>query len=147
MLKNNISKEENERIYQKMHNRFYNNQEFLSFVGMKLEYAEFGKVIISCENKKEFSQYLGYMHGGMVSALADTAGGFAAATALEEGYKTVTSELKIHFFKPVVSKKVMAIGEIINIGKKLIVVESRIEDEDSKMLAKMIATMFVIDPS
>lgn len=125
----------------------FDSQDFLSFVGMKLESAEKGKVIISCENKKEFSQYLGYMHGGMVSAIADTAGGHAAATMLKEGQKTVTSELKIHFLKPVVCKKVIAVGEVLSSGKKLIIVESVIKDEENNMLAKMIATMFVIDPS
>ena len=85
-----------EEIYQKVEKRFY-SQDFLSFVGMKLEHVERGKVIISCENKKEFSQYLGYMHGGMVTALADTAGGNAASTVLEKGKGVVTSELKIHF--------------------------------------------------
>ncbi|PCG19542.1 PaaI family thioesterase [Brachyspira sp. G79] len=136
----------NEEMFKKVEKRF-NSQDFLSFVGMKLEHIEKGKVIISCENKKEFSQYLGYMHGGMVAALADTAGGHAAASILEEGYKTVTSELKIHYLKPVVAKKVIAVGEVLSAGKKLIIVEAVIKDEEDNMLAKMIATMFVIDPA
>ena len=136
----------NEEMKEKIQNRF-NSQDFLSFVGMKLEHIEKGKVIISCENKKEFSQYLGYMHGGMVTAIADTAGGHAAGTMIEKGYKTVTSELKIHFLKPVVCKKVYAVGEVISAGKKLIIVESVVKDEEDNMLAKMIATMFVIEPS
>ena len=133
-------------MYERVENRF-NSQDFLSFVGMKLEHVEKGKVIISCENKKEFSQYLGYMHGGMVSAIADTAGGHAASTVLREGCRTVTSELKIHFLKPVVCKKVIATGEVISNGKRLIIVESVLRDEEDNMLAKMIATMFVIEPS
>ncbi|WP_295158517.1 PaaI family thioesterase [uncultured Brachyspira sp.] len=136
----------NEEMYEKIQNRF-NSNDFLSFVGMKLEHVEKGRVIISCENKKELSQYLGYMHGGMVAAMADTAGGHAAGTILKEGCKTVTSELKIHFLKPVVCKKVFAVGEVINAGKRLIVVEAVIKDEEDNMLAKMIATMFVIEPS
>ncbi len=133
-------------MIKKIKSRF-KSQDFLSFVGMELEHIEKGKVSISCRNKKEFSQYLGYMHGGMVASLADTAGGHAAATMLEDGYKIVTSELKIHFLKPVVSKKIIATGEVISAGKKLIIVESAVRDEESNMLAKMIATMFVIEPS
>ncbi len=137
---------DNKEIYKRLEKR-YKSDDFLSFVGMKLEHAEKGKVIISCENKKELSQYMGYMHGGMITSLADTAGGQAASTIFEEEVKIVTSELKIHFLKPVVSKKVIAVGEVINAGKKLIIVESVIKDEQDNMLAKMIATMFVIDPS
>ena len=135
-----------EEIYKRVRNRF-ESQDFISFTGMKLDHIEKGKVIISCENKKEFSQYLGYMHGGMVSAIADTAGGNAAATMLKKKKKIVTSELKIHFLKPVISKKVIAVGEVISAGKKLIIVEAVVKDEEDNMLAKMIATMFVIDPS
>lgn len=133
-------------IYENIKNKF-ESEGFLSFTRMKLEHIEKGKVIISCENKKELSQYLGYMHGGMITSLADTAGGQAASTMLGEDAKIVTSELKIHFLKPVVCKKVIAVGEVISAGKKLIIVESVIKDEENNMLAKMIATMFVIDPS
>ena len=130
--------------YEELKNIF-NSQEFLSFVGMKLEHIERGRAVISCENKKEFSQYLGYMHGGMITSIADTAGGQAAATIIEDGQKIVTSELKIHFLKPITVKKVIAEGIVISSGKKLIIVESDIKDEEENLLAKMIATMYVID--
>ena len=130
--------------YEELKNIF-NSQEFLSFVGMKLEHIERGRAVISCENKKEFSQYLGYMHGGMITSIADTAGGQAAATVIEDDQKIVTSELKIHFLKPITVKKVIAEGIVISSGKKLIIVESTVKDEEENLLAKMIATMYVID--
>ena len=46
---------------------------------------------------------------------------------------------------PFISKKVFGIGEVINQGKKLIVVEATLKDENDNMLAKMMATMFVIE--
>ena len=125
----------------------FNNQEFLSFTDMKLESIEEKKAIISCENKKQLSQGLGYMHGGMVAAILDTAGGFAAFTVVPSNCHIVTSELKINYMRPVISKKVFGIGEVISQGKKLIVVEATLKDENDNMLAKMMATMFVIENS
>ena len=46
-------------VYERIKKRF-DSQDFLSFVGMKLEHVDKGKAVISCENKKEFSQYLGW---------------------------------------------------------------------------------------
>lgn len=123
----------------------FNKEGFLSFTDMKLESIEKGKAILSCENKKELSQSAGYMHGGMVAAILDTAGGFAAFTLIPPNCHIVTSELKINYLRPVISKKVIGIGEVISKGKKLIVVEAVLKDEDNNMLAKMIATMFVIE--
>lgn len=123
----------------------FNNEGFLSFTNMKLENIERGKAILSCENKKELSQSAGYMHGGMVAAILDTAGGFAAFTLIPQNCRIVTSELKINYMRPVIAKKVIGIGEVINQGKKLIVVEATLKDEDDNMLAKMMATMFVIE--
>lgn len=123
----------------------FNKEGFLSFTDMKLESIEKGKAILSCENKKELSQSAGYMHGGMVAAILDTAGGFAAFTLIPPNCHIVTSELKINYLRPVISKKVIGVGEVISKGKKLIVVEAVLKDEDNNMLAKMMATMFVIE--
>lgn len=135
-----MDKEILERAY-----NIFNTQGFLTFTGVKIESLEKGKAILSCENKKELSQSLGYMHGGMVAAILDTAGGFAAFTLIPSNCYVVTSELKINYMRPVISKKVIGVGEVISQGKRLIVVEATLKDEEDNMLAKMMATMFVME--
>lgn len=123
----------------------FKNQPFLSFVDMKLDKLEKGKSILSCENKKELHQGLGYMHGGVVASILDTAGGYAAVTMIPSNCFVVTSELKINYMRPVIAKKVFGFGEVINKGRNLVVVEATLKDEKNNMLAKMLATMFVIE--
>lgn len=123
----------------------FKNQPFLSFVDMKLDKLEKGKSILSCENKKELHQGLGYMHGGVVASILDTAGGYAAVTTIPSNCFVVTSELKINYMRPVIAKKVFGFGEVINKGRNLVVVEATLKDEKNNMLAKMLATMFVIE--
>lgn len=128
--------------------KFYDSfkkQPFLSFVDMKLDKLEKGKSILSCENKKELHQGLGYMHGGVVASILDTAGGYAAVTMIPSNCFVVTSELKINYMRPVIAKKVFGFGEVINKGRNLVVVEATLKDEKNNMLAKMLATMFVIE--
>ena len=135
-----------ENIYKKLSEIFY-KQDFLSLIDCKLEEADIGRVVISLENKKKFSQGLGFMHGGMVASLLDTASGFAAFSVLEEGKHVVTSELKINYLRPVVCKKVRCVGEVLKSGKSLIVVEANVLDEENKILAKMLGTMMVVPNS
>ena len=135
-----------ENIYKKLSEIFY-KQDFLSLIDCKLEEADIGRVVISLENKKKFSQGLGFMHGGMVASLLDTASGFAAFSVLEEGKHVVTSELKINYLRPVVCKKVRCVGEVLKLGKSLIVVEANVLDEENKILAKMLGTMMVVPNS
>ena len=135
-----------ENLYRRLSDIFY-KQDFLNFIDCKLEEVEAGKVVISLENKKEFSQALGFMHGGMVASMLDTASGFAAFSILEEGKHVVTSDLKINYLRPVVCKRVICVGEVLKAGKKLIVVESKVLDEENKILAKMLGTMVVVPNS
>lgn len=135
-----------ENIYKKLSDIFY-RQDFLNFIDCKIEEADFGRVVISLENKKEFSQALGFMHGGMVATMLDTASGFAAFSVLDEGKHVVTSDLKINYLRPVVCKKVRCVGEVLKAGKSLIVVEANVLDEENKILAKMLGTMVVVPNS
>lgn len=51
-----------ENVYKRLSDIFC-KQDFLNFIDCKLEEADVGRVVISLENKKEFSQALGFMHG------------------------------------------------------------------------------------
>lgn len=98
-------------------------------------------MVISCEKKDTLLQQQGLLHGGVIAALADVAGGYAALTTMPENAEVLTVELKINLMHPAVTNKIMAIGEVIKAGKTLVVVEVTVTDEDNKILAKMISTM------
>ena len=137
------NKKLDDNIYSKILN-LASKQNFLNLLGIQLDYMEKGKVIMSAENKKEFSQAINYMHGGMVATLLDTAGAYAALTLVSEKDYIVTSDLKINYIRPVIAKKVFAVGKVINKGKTIIVVEADLKDENDKILAKMMGSMFVV---
>lgn len=142
-----MEKKEEKKLDENIYNKIINlasKQNFLNLLGIQLDYMEKGKVIMSAENKKEFSQAIDYMHGGMVATLLDTAGAYAALTLVGETEYIVTSELKINYIRPVISNKVFATGNVINRGKTIIVVEADLKDENDKLLAKMMGSMFVV---
>lgn len=127
-------------------NQFYEErknekQSFLTALGGKLEKIESGKAVLSLKKEDWLTQHLGYFHGGVITSLADSAGGAAAVTMVPENYQVVTSELTMHFLRPAVADEVIATAEVIKPGKQLIIVECSVTDKETgKLIAKAIGT-------
>jgi acyl-CoA thioesterase len=66
------------------------------------------------------------VHGAVIYALADTGMGAALYPTLAEGEICATIEVKINYFKPVASGLITCITEIVNRGKTLANLESRV---------------------
>ncbi|WP_035052070.1 PaaI family thioesterase [Carnobacterium pleistocenium] len=116
-------------------------QSFLTALGGKLEQIESGKAILSLKKEEWLTQHLGYFHGGVVTALADSAGGAAAVTMVPENYQVVTSELTMHFLRPAVADEIIATAEVIKPGNLLIIVECSVTDKETgKLIAKAVGT-------
>jgi uncharacterized protein (TIGR00369 family) len=66
----------------------------------------------------------GMFHGGVVAALADSAGGYAATTLYAEDASFLTVELKINYLRPAKGDRLIARGRVIKGGATLTVVQS-----------------------
>lgn len=126
------------QYYEKRKNE---NQSFLNALGGKLEHIDTGKAVLSLKKEDWLTQHLGYLHGGVVTTLADSAGGAAAVTVVPENYQVVTSELTMHFLRPAVADEIIATAEVIKAGKQLIIVEASVTDKvTGKLIAKATGT-------
>ncbi len=77
------------------------------------------------------------IHGGAVMTFADVVGAFAAYANLPEGAKgTTTSESKTNFLRPAAEgTTVHAICEPVKVGRQITVLQTKISDEDGKLVA------------
>lgn len=126
--------------------RRFENQEFTKYIGIKMESIEEGKATFSLDWRKEITQNQGFIHGGIVTAMADIACGHSALSTLEEGTEIVTVELKINFIRPAIGNRIIATGKVVNSGRTLIVVESEVANADTgKIIAKCLATFMPIE--
>lgn len=66
------------------------------------------------------------VHGAVVYAMADTGMGAALFPTLAEGELCATIEIKINYFKPIVAGRLICTTEIINRGKTVANLESRV---------------------
>lgn len=85
------------------------------------------------------------LHGGIVMALADSAGGACAFLNLPEGAGgTATIESKTNFLAATRSGTVKAHGRPLHIGKRVIVLETDVRGDDGKLAAKVIQSQAVL---
>lgn len=117
-------------------------QNFLALLGAELESVEPGRVVISCRRREDLTQQQGFLHGGVITSIADVTCGYTALTVIPEGQEVLTVEFKINLLRPVTGRKIIAAGSVIKAGKSLVITEAEVMDADSgKIVAKMLATM------
>ena len=131
----------------KLYDRIYSSfkkQSFLTLIGAELEHVEKGKVIITCKHKDTLTQQQGFLHGGVVTSLADVSCGYCALTTMPDDMEVLAVEFKINFIRPAVTNKLIATGQVLKAGKTLVIAESTVTDESGKkIIAKMLATTII----
>jgi 1,4-dihydroxy-2-naphthoyl-CoA hydrolase len=86
----------------------------------------------------------GVLHGGVLMALADTAGAVCAFLNLPAGARTVTIESKTNFLGAVRNGPVTARARPLHIGKTTIVVETDVLDSSGRRVVRTTQTQAVL---
>jgi uncharacterized protein (TIGR00369 family) len=66
----------------------------------------------------------GLFHGGVITAVADSAGGYAAGTLHETDVSFLTVELKINFLNPAKGDRLVTRGRVLKGGNTLTIVQT-----------------------
>jgi len=66
----------------------------------------------------------GLFHGGVITALADSAAGYAAGTLHETDISFLTVELKINFLNPAKGDRLLTRAKVLKGGKTLTIVQT-----------------------
>jgi uncharacterized protein (TIGR00369 family) len=111
--------------------------------GFELEAAEPGRAVVTMRVRERHRQVHGVVHGGIVAALADTAGALAIYMALPRGTHMATVELKINYLEPVAQGKVSAEGRMLRLGRNFAVSECEVRDDAGQLTAKALLTFAV----
>jgi uncharacterized protein (TIGR00369 family) len=96
-------------------------QGLMTLYGAQLLEVAPGRVVIEVAHTQALTQQAGSFHGGVLGALADSAGGYAALSLMPAGAEVVTIEYKINFMRPAVGPLLRATGEIVRAGKSITV--------------------------
>src|ERR1700734_1056428 len=112
-------------------------------MGFVLEKATRGRVRLRMKVDARHLQVHGVVHGGVLAALADTAGGLASYMSCPLGTRLATVEMKINYLEGVERGTVTADAEVVRIGRHLAVVDCDVTDDSRRLVAKALMTFFV----
>lgn len=97
----------------------FSRQTFMEFIGADLSRLSPGMCDISVPHQAGLTQQHGFFHGGVVSALADAAAGYAAFSLFPEKSTVLTVDFKVNFLNPSEGDHLVAKASVIQMDKKL----------------------------
>ncbi|HUJ00245.1 MAG TPA: PaaI family thioesterase [Usitatibacter sp.] len=96
-------------------------QGIMAHLGAVLDAVEPGRVTIGLPFRAELSQQHGFFHAGVISTIADSAGGYAAFTLFPADSAVLTVEFKVNLMAPADGERAIAVGEVIRSGRSVTV--------------------------
>ncbi|RKH35869.1 PaaI family thioesterase [Corallococcus praedator] len=118
------------------------SQPFSQFLGAQLASSGPGTAELRLPVVDQLKQQHGFVHGGVLSYLADNAITFAGGLAL--GGNALTSEYKINYLKPALGTLLIARAQAKSAGKRQAVCQCEIfavQDGEEKLCAVALGTV------
>ncbi len=120
------------------------SQSFLNLIGARLTNIAPGAVEFTVPFRDDLTQQHGFVHGGVITTIADVACGYAAYTLMPDGSEVLAVEFKVNLLRPAVGDAFIARARVIKPGKTLTVCQADIfakTNAGETLVAVMTATM------
>lgn len=134
--------------WEKKSREIFERQSFMRLIGARIGRIEPGLCDIELPFREDLCQQNIYLHGGVVTSLADTSCGIASATLLSPDAGILTVELKCNMMAPAAGELFIARGRVIRPGRTLTIVESAVfgvKDGIENEIGRMLATMMFLE--
>ncbi len=119
---------------------------FARLMGVEVTSAAPDRVEGALEVREDLCTAGGILHGGAFMAFADSLGAIGGFLNLRENARTTTLESKTNFLGSAkVGSTVRGIATPIHIGRRSSVWQTRVENEDGKLLALILQTQMTVD--
>jgi len=118
---------------------------FIDLIGLRFEERRAGYSRCTLAVSEKHHNPNGVVHGAVPYALADTGMGAALFPTLSPGEICATIEIKISYFRPVVSGTLSCVTEIVNRGRKVASLESCVYAGET-LVAKASGTYSIFTP-
>lgn len=107
-----------------------------------------GQVVIELVPRPAVSQQHGFVHAGAVSAIADSAAGYAALSIMPLDRGVLTTEFKINLLAPAAGERIIARGKVVKAGRTLTLAQTEVfaaKDGSERLIALLTATLMSIE--
>ena len=117
---------------------------YAKFLGLELGDVANGQVSVHLRVRDELLQNQGVVHGGAVASLIDTAAAFAVLSQIDVTERVTTTDLTIHYLRPVTTGRMTATARIVRGGRRLFVLSVDVTNEAGALLATAVTTYIKI---
>jgi uncharacterized protein (TIGR00369 family) len=125
----------------------FERQTAMRLIRATLPVVEHGRTEIHVPHWEGIEQQHGFVHGGVVGMIADSAAGYAAMTVVPASASVLTVEYKMNLVAPADGDKLVARGQVVRPGRTLIVTKAEvfaIKDGKETLCALMQQTIMVM---
>jgi uncharacterized protein (TIGR00369 family) len=103
-----------------------------------------GMAVLDMTPTEHMANHAGFVHGGMISALADSAMGRSLRTLKPGVVRAMSFDLKLSFIAAAkVGETLRATGRVIHAGRRTVVAECRVEGPGGRLVATASGTFAV----
>lgn len=124
-------------------------QTLMQTIGAEMTKVAAGEVEIELAYRDDLAQQHGYLHAGVITAIVDSACGYAAMTLTRAVEDILTIEYKANFVAPATGEKMIARSRVLRAGRKVTVCAGDVfalRDGEERLIATMLATMMTLSP-
>jgi len=121
----------------------FSRQKAMALIGATLGSVAPGAVEITLPFRDDLTQQKGYVHGGIIGMIADSAAGYAAYSLVPADCSLVTVEYKMNILSPATSS-LTARGEVVKPGRTLTVARAEVYAQDGRYVATMQQTLMML---
>ena len=125
----------------------FGKQTAMQSLGAVISRVKPGEVEIEMPYRADFTQQHGFVHGGIVTAIVDSACGYAALSLSAPETAVLTVEYKVNFLAPAKGDRLLARGEVVRPGSTVTVCKGDVvacDGGDEKLVASMLTTMMLM---
>jgi uncharacterized protein (TIGR00369 family) len=122
-------------------------QQVMKTIGARLVSVEPGAIAIELPFRPDLTQQHGFLHGGIVTTIADSACGYAALSLMAPEAAVLTVEYKVNLLAPARGDAVLARARVVRPGRTLTVCEAEVvarEGGRERAVARMLATLMAL---
>ncbi len=122
-------------------------QTAMETIGANLIKISPGEVEIELPVRGDLTQQHGFLHGGIVAAIMDSACGYAALTLMPADAAVLTVEYKVNFVSPAKGERIIARGRVTRPGRTITVCTGDVfalVDGEERLVATMLATFMTL---
>ncbi len=104
----------------------FDRQNAMHLIRATLPVIEHGRTEIHLPHWEGIEQQHGYVDGGIVGTIADSAAGYAAMTMVSARASVLTVEYKLNLVAPADGQNLVARGQVIRSGRTLIITKAEV---------------------